>query len=221
MKFSKALSNLLAAVLVIAGTCAAHAAANSFDSDLAALREEWASAAYKPQDKHARAAAFESVVDHATKLSAANPQRVEAVAWEGIILSDYAGEVSQLSAMKYAKAARDALLRAEKMDPTALDGGVYVSLGALYSKVPGGIIGFGDDELAAEYFNKALAVDANNIDNNFFYGEFLLDKGEYAKAAAYLKHALDSPPLKDRPIFEEGRRAEIRTLLAAAQRKMG
>ena len=135
-------------------------------------------------------------------------------------LSHYAGEVSPLSAMKYAKAARDALHRAEKMDASALNGGIYVSLGALYSKVPGGIIGFGDDELAAEYFSKALAVDPNNIDNNYFYGEFLIDKGEYAKAAAYLKHALDAPPLKDRPIFDAGRRAEIRTLLTAAQRKM-
>ena len=124
-----------------------------------------------------------------------------------------------MSAMKYAKAARAALERAKALDAAALDGGIYASLGALYSKVPGGIIGFGDDELAAEYFEKALAVDADNIDNNFFYGEFLLDQGDYARARTVLEHALAAPPIVERPLFDSGRRAEIRDLLAVAERK--
>jgi tetratricopeptide (TPR) repeat protein len=210
---------LTLAMLAGAADASLAAASDTFDTDLAALREEWAAAAYEPHGAQARAAAFETVVAHAADLRAANPERVEAVAWEGIILSDYAGEVGALSAMKYAKAARDALLRAEKMNPTALAGGVYVSLGALYSKVPGGIVGFGDDARAAEYFQKALAVDADNIDNNFFYGDFLLSEGEYAKAAAVLEHALEAPPVEGRPIFDAGRREEIRALLATARGK--
>ena len=43
-----------------------------------------------------------------------------------------------------------------------------------------------DDDLAAEYFEKALEVDADNMDSNFFYGEFLLDQKRYADAAAVL-----------------------------------
>jgi Tfp pilus assembly protein PilF len=121
--------------------------------------------------------------------------------------------------MKYAKAARAALLRAERMDPEALGGGLYASLGALYSKVPGGFIGFGDDELAAEYFAKALQVDPNNIDSNFFYGEFLVDQGDYAQAIAVLDRALKAPTVETRPAFDAGRRAEIRELLATAQRE--
>jgi Tfp pilus assembly protein PilF len=121
--------------------------------------------------------------------------------------------------MKYAKAARAALEQAEKLDATALGGGVYASLGALYSKVPGGFIGLGDDELAAQYFAKALAVDPDNIDNNYFYGEFLLDQGDYAQARSVLEHALAAPAVADRPVFDAGRRQEIRTLLAIAERK--
>jgi tetratricopeptide (TPR) repeat protein len=220
MRTRELFAGLLACALLGGAQYAAAAASAGFDTELAALREEWAAATYTP-NKHARTAAFESVLGHAAAFSAANPQRVEAVAWEGIILSDYAGKVSPLSAMKYAKAARDALHRAEKMDPAALDGGIYVTLGALYSKVPGGIIGFGDDALAAEYFAKALAVDPDNIDNNYFYGDFLLSEGQPAKAAAVLEHALEAPPVEGRPIFDAGRRAEIRTLLAAARRKAG
>jgi tetratricopeptide (TPR) repeat protein len=220
MRFKRIPAQLLTfAILAGAAGASLAAASGTFDTDLAALREQWAAAAYEPQSKQARADAFEAVVAHAAELRAANPERVEAVAWEGIILSDYAGEVGTFSAMKYAKAARDALHRAEKMDPTALAGGIYVSLGALYSKVPGGMVGFGDDTLAAEYFRKALAIDADNIDNNYFYGDFLLSQGEYARAADVLEHALAAPPVEGRPIFDAGRREEIRALLATARSK--
>jgi tetratricopeptide (TPR) repeat protein len=210
---------LLIAGCLIAGSGAVRAAGVSLDDELAAIQRDWAAAKYETPDKHARSAAFAALADRAAKFSSAHPQSVEAAAWEGIVLSTYAGEVSPLSAMKYAKAAREALERAELIDPAALHGGVYASLGALYSKVPGGLMGFGDDERAAEYFRKALAVDPDNIDNNFFYGEFLLDQGEYGRAAAVLSHALEAPTAEGRPVFDAGRRAEIRALLATAQRK--
>jgi tetratricopeptide (TPR) repeat protein len=197
----------------------APAFADGFDDGLAAVQNEWAVAKYQTTEKAARSDAFLAVVKHAAELSAQHPDRAEALAWEGIVLSTYAGEVSAMSAMKYAKAARAALEKAEALDATALDGGVYASLGALYSKVPGGIIGFGDDKLAAQYFEKALAVDADNIDNNFFYGEFLLDQGDYARARTVLEHALAAPPVAARPVFDAGRRAEIRSLLDIAHRK--
>jgi Tfp pilus assembly protein PilF len=80
-------------------------------------------------------------------------------------------------------------------------------------------VGFGDDALAAEYFQKALAVDRDNIDSNYFYGEFLLEHGESVEAVAVLKHALDAPTVVGRPTFDAGRRSEIRALLATAERK--
>jgi tetratricopeptide (TPR) repeat protein len=206
----------------ILGTAALFAAApafaDEFDDGLASIQQEWAVANYRATGD-ARDDAFAALVSRATAFSSQYPTRAEALAWEGIVLSTYAGEVSAMGAMKYAKAARAALERAEKLDATALEGGVFASLGALYSKVPGGIIGFGDDARAAEYFAKALAVNPDNIDNNFFYGEFLLDQGEYARARTVLEHALAAPAAADRPVFDAGRREEIRALLAVAQRK--
>jgi tetratricopeptide (TPR) repeat protein len=186
----------------------------SFDAELASLQQEFDTVSFQITGKRERRSAFDALVEHAQAFSARYPDRVEAVAWQGIVLSAYAGEVGAMSAMKYAKAARDALHAAERMDPASLDGGVYSSLGALYSKVPGGIIGFGDDALAAKYFEKALAVDPDNIDSNYFYGEFLLDQGDAQAAAAVLRHALESPAVTGRPLLDAGRRGEIRTLLA-------
>jgi len=205
---------ILGAVALFAAT---PAFADAFGDGLTGIQNEWAVAKYQTMDKAARGTAFSALLKHASEFSAQYPGRAEAHAWEGIVLSTYAGEVSAMSAMKYAKAARAALERAESLDATALAGGVYASLGALYSKVPGGLIGFGDDKRAADYFHKALAVDGDNIDNNFFCGEFLLDQGDYAGARTVLERALAAPPVAERPVFDAGRRAEIRNLLTVAR----
>ena len=211
--------NLRLGFIASAAVFAAPAFADDFSDGLAAIQQEWAVANYQTTDDSARSDAFTALVEHATAFSERYPARAEAVGWEGIVLSTYAGEVSALSAMKYAKAARAALERAEKLDATALAGGIYASLGALYSKVPGGFMGFGDDELAGQYFEKALAIDPDNIDNNYFFGEFLLDQGEYARARTVLEHALAAPTVADRPVFDAGRRQEIRALLSTAEHK--
>jgi len=207
---------ILGAAAILAG---APAFADDFKDGLITIQNEWDTANYQTADK-ARDDAFSVLVEHAAAFRTQYPDRAEAVAWEGIVLSTYAGEVSALSAMKYAKAARAALERAESLDATALEGGIYASLGALYSKVPGGFMGFGDDDLAAEYFQKALAVNAANIDNNYFYGEFLLDQGKYAEAKRALEHALAAPAVAERPVFDTGRRNDIRKLLAVADRQL-
>lgn len=218
MKVSSYLGALLTAGVLI-GVTPALAVESTFTADLAAIEHEFDVANFQTQEENARTAAFDALVQHAAEFSQKYPDRVEAIAWEGIVLSTYAGEVGAMSAMKYAKAARALLLRAERMEGDSLNGGVYASLGALYSKVPGGLLGFGDDELAAEYFTKALEINPDNIDSNFFYGEYLVDQGDYAQAVAVLTRALSAPRVESRPILDAGRRAEIRELLAAAQSK--
>lgn len=200
---------------LIAGVAAAEGA--GFGDELLSIQREFDEASFSGLAGDDRKDAFATLVEHAASFSARFPERPEAVAWNGIVLSSYAGEVSAMSAMRYAKAAREALHKAESMAPEALHGGVYASLGALYSKVPGGLMGFGDDERAAEYFVKALAVDPDNIDTNYFYGEFLLEQEDYASAVRVLRRALAAPADESRPLFDTGRRAEIQALLAAAE----
>jgi tetratricopeptide (TPR) repeat protein len=195
------------------------AADTQFEDELLAIQREWAAANYADAAKSDRRKAFEALVAHSADFAERYPNEVDAIAWDGIILSTYAGEVSALRAMKYAKAARERLHEAETMDGSALSGGVYASLGALYSKVPGGIMGFGDDDLAEEYFKKALAVDPTNIDSNYFYGEFLLDQGKPDEALVYLARAVEAPTVASRPVFDAGRRGEARALIEAARRQ--
>ena len=112
----------LAGFAAIAAFIGTPAFADDFTAGLSTIQQEWAVANYQTTGD-ARSAAFDALVEHASGLRAQYPARVEAVAWEGIVLSSYAGEVSAMSAMKYAKAARAALEQAEKLDATALGGG--------------------------------------------------------------------------------------------------
>jgi tetratricopeptide (TPR) repeat protein len=213
-------ASLLASLLAIAGGMSDPAAAEGtaeLTAALATVQHEWDNANYAVTEKKARQAAFAALVEHADAVAARYPAQPEALAWQGIVLSTYAGEVGAMSALKYAKRAREALLRAEEAGGGRLKAGVFASLGALYSKVPGGFMGFGDDDLAREYFKKAVAVAPDDIDVNYFYGEFLLDQGQRTAAAAVLRRALRSPTIAERPLFDQGRRSEIRALLAQAE----
>ncbi|MCK7498772.1 MAG: hypothetical protein MZW92_55455 [Comamonadaceae bacterium] len=54
----------------------------------------------------------------------------------------------------------------------------------LYYKVPGWPIGFGDKAKAKELLQKALAINPQGIDANYFYGEYLVETGKPAEARA-------------------------------------
>ena len=141
--------------------------------------------------------------------------------WQGIVLSTWAGVKGGLGALSLAKQARQKLEEALKLDPAALDGSAYTSLGTLYSKVPGFPLGFGDDRKARQLLESALKVNPAGIDSNYFYAEFLYDEGKYADAITYLTKALAASPRPHREQADQGRRAEIQALLSKARSRQG
>jgi tetratricopeptide (TPR) repeat protein len=149
------------------------------------------------------------------------PKRAEALIWDGIVLSTYAGFNGGLGAMGPAKKSRQRFEAALAIDDTALDGSAYTSLGTLYHKMPGWPIGFGSDKKAREYLEKALQISPDAIDPNYFYGEFLYDNGDYANALRYLEIAQKAPPRPGREIADAGRQSEISALIAKTKKKLG
>jgi tetratricopeptide (TPR) repeat protein len=184
-----------------------------FDADLLAIQSRWANANYSP-DGDAKEAAFDKLMADAAAFTARNPGRAEPLIWEGIVLSTAAGVKGGLGALGLAKDARAKLEAALKIDPKALQGSAYTSLGTLYHKVPGFPVGFGSDKKAKEYLEKSLAINPDGIDPNYFYGELLFDDDEYAGARKHLEKALQAPSRPNRQSADEGRRKEIRALLA-------
>ncbi|GAB4353518.1 MAG: hypothetical protein Kow0073_09760 [Immundisolibacter sp.] len=204
----------LAAVWLLLGLLgAAQASDDPLLTAVAELQHRWAVANYELQDKP-RVAALELLAQDAQALTGRYPQRAEGWIWSGIIRSTLAGAKGGLGALSIAKAARKDLERALAIDPAALDGSAYTSLGTLYYKVPGWPIGFGNDEKADQLLRQALQINPDGIDANYFYGEFLYEQGHRAEARQYLEHARAAAPRPGRALADRGRQREIAELLA-------
>jgi len=139
-------------------------------------------------------------------------KQAEALIWQGIVQSTYAGAAGGLTALGLAKDARASLEHALAINPAALDGSAYASLGTLYFKVPGWPLGFGDDDKAKELLEKALALNPDGIDSNYFYADYLYDQGSYRQALAYTDKALAAAPRAGRELADAERRKEIAVL---------
>lgn len=194
----------------------AHAQA-PFDDELAHIQEQWAIANYQTKSQDEKLRAFEALSAEAHRFSMENPQRAEPLIWEGIVLSTYAGTKGGLGALKLAKQSRAVLEAALKMDDKALEGSAYTSLGALYAKVPGFPLGFGDDDKAQDLFVRALTINPYGIDPNYFYAQYLCDRHECRDALRYLKRAAEAPPRPGRELADAGRRREVLELMAKAR----
>ena len=107
------------------------------------------------------------------------------------------------------KQARSNLEKAIEIDPGALQGSAWTSLGALYYQVPGWPIGFGDKQKAEEMLKKALTINPDGIDPNYFYGDFMLKEKKTDEAKRYLEKALKAPAREGREIADSGRRRDI------------
>lgn len=193
--------------------------ADPVQSGLAAIQGRWAEIQYRtPADQ--RADAFEALAAEAGRFKDAHPGRAEPLIWEGIVLSTWAGAKGGLSALGLCKDARADFEAALKLDPQALQGSAYTSLGSLYYQVPGWPIGFGDDERAEELLKQALAIAPDSIDANYFYGDYLIDQGRYAEAVTVLAHAQTAAPRPGRELADQGRQQEIAGKLAQARAKV-
>lgn len=193
--------------------------ADTFNEQLLNIQHKWAKVNYTLQDE-AQEEAFKSLITSAESLTQAYPSKAEAYVWQGIIQSSYAGAKGGIGALSYAKDAKKSLEKAIKIDATVLSGSAYTSLGTLYHKVPSWPIGFGNDNDAREFLEKAIALNPDGIDSNYFYAEFLFDEAQYSKAKEYLMRALEAPERPDRPLADESRRAEVEALLARVENKM-
>jgi tetratricopeptide (TPR) repeat protein len=206
---------LPACLLVSLSLLGAQAEAGVDEELVQPLQQRWAEIKYTlPEKEHADE--FHALAARAHEVSVANPNSAAALIWEGIILSSEAGAGGGLGALSKAKEARRLLEESLKLDEGALQGSAYTSLATLYAKVPRWPIGFGNRERAEEMFLKALAINPGGIDPNFFYGEYLLDKGQMTEARRYLETALAAPPRPGRALADEGRRREIEALLGQA-----
>ncbi len=178
------------------------------------LQAEWAKVKYQMPDEEAQLNAIHKLEDHAAKITATYPDRAEPKIWEGIILSTDAGIDGGMGALSTVEKAKALFEAAIKINPSALDGSAYTSLGSLYYMVPGWPVGFGDNDEAEKNLKTALQINPDGIDANFFYGDFLIEDDRESEARPYLERALMAPDRPGRALADAGRRQEIKAKLA-------
>lgn len=210
---------VLSAVLVFTGT--AHASNNpAMDAAVQKINDQWAHIRYQISDRDQQYRQLDVLAGQAAQVAARYPGHAEPLLWEGIVVSEEAARANVLRQLGFARSARDILEKAQKIDPNVADGGIKMSLGVLYYRVPGFPIGFGSTAKARALLEAALKQDPRGLDNNFFYADFLNDEGQGAQAKVYVLRGLQAPVNTARPVWDAGRRAEMRALLKKINAKL-
>jgi tetratricopeptide (TPR) repeat protein len=187
-------------------------------SELSHVQQRWAEVNYQLDGK-SQLSAFVQLVEEVEMLSANEPNSAEVWIWSGIVKSTYAGAKGGLGALGMAKQAKADLEQAMEIDADALDGSSYTSLGTLYHSVPRWPVGFGNNGKAEELLLKAITLNPNGIDTNYFYGTYLLDEKRYDEAEQYLLQAQQAPARPNRPVADSGRQREIGEALELLNKK--
>jgi tetratricopeptide (TPR) repeat protein len=167
-------------------------AATSIDQSLQAIEANWAKIYYSVPAE-LQSADYVKLLSQTKKLAKANPKRAEPLIWQAIIVATNAESLNGLAALDALQLAHDLLLTAIEINPRAMDGSAFVTLGSLYHMVPGWPIAFGNDDKAQQSLLIALKISPNGIDSNYFYGEYLLSQGQNNKASHYFQRALQAP----------------------------
>ena len=202
--------------LLFISTSSLHA---GMPEDIGKIQSAWAIARYQTSSD-LQETAFENLVEKARKLAADYPDQAEPKVWLAICLSTDAGVNGGFDALGKVKEAKRLLDAAEEINPGVLNGSVYTSLGSLYYQVPGWPIAFGNEEMAEKYLKKALALNPEGIDPNFFYGDFLLSEDHPREALEYLEKAKAAPARPNRPVADAGRQSEIDEAIAKARKML-
>ena len=192
------------------------------DPAIVELQHEWAKANYNTP-ANAQEAAFKALSLRAAEVAEVSPDQPEAKIWHAIILSGYAKVISgwaKLNALKLVGQSKTLLLESIALNPNALHGSAYTSLGSLYYKVPVWPMSFGDKDKAKEYLEKSLEMNPKGIDSNYFYADFLYEQGRYARAVEYFERAIAAPARPGREDADQGRRKEAKEGLLKAKQKV-
>jgi len=194
------------------------AKAQSLDNLLLNIENRWASAAHQT-DGRQHQKSLKKLLDDVRDLHASHPGKPGAAAWHGIVARAYMDANGSSGSMRLAREARDALLKAESLDPLVLGGRVYANLGSLYSKVPSSFGGFGNKTRGIGYLWKAIVVDPDGIDSNYLYAEVLLKENDYPAARDALLKANNAPVRPGHPEADRARKLVVAALLSKIENR--
>ncbi len=210
----------LLAGLLGATVLAPAAHADALANEINTVARQWANYKYLSKSVDEQRVKMAQLNEQTRALVQRYPGRVEPMIWDGIVTSERASLTWGMKALGFANAARDEMLVAERMDPTALDAGAQTVLGVLYYRVPGFPLAWGDPKVARAYLESAVRNAPYGRDAHYFYADFLYEQGEYARAEQVLLRALQLPSHPERPLWDQMFPRVMQGLLQRVRAKM-
>ena len=213
-KFESTRKFALSVLATIAMTVAVthKASARTFDETLLEIENRWAEATYQTTGRE-KDKALDALLDDVRAFAERHANRPEAAAWHGIIARECIENRGRSQSTRLRREAREALLKAEALDPLVLDGLVYANLGALYSQAAPGFGVKGGNVKGIGYMWRAIVVDPDGLDSNYLYAELLVDEKRLEEAKEVLLRASTIPARPDHLHADRGRHEQILTLL--------
>lgn len=181
-------TTFVALLLLISNHCFAGGLTDSLQS----IESEWASI-YYTLPKAQQAPAYIKLIEKTEKLAQEFPNTAEPIIWTAVVKATYADQQDPIAALAAINEARNLLTKAITINPKAMNGSAYVTLGTLYYMVPEWPIGFGDADEAKKLLETALKINPNGIDTNYFYGDFLVSTNQATDAIKYFERAANAP----------------------------
>jgi len=142
--------------------------ASDLNTSIDSLEREWA-VAYYESDEAAKKQVYPLLLEKSSELVVHYPNAAEPKIWLATIMATYAAFESPFTALSSLGEAKKLLEEAILINPKALDGMAYVTLGTLYYMLPGWPVSFGDDQMAEKLLKASLKINPNGIDANYFY----------------------------------------------------
>jgi tetratricopeptide (TPR) repeat protein len=177
------------------------ARADSLQLAVQHIESEWARIHYRSATEQ-RAEQFARLLQSVQALKIKYPKQAELLIQQAIIVASNAEHSNPFSALAAIHTARALLLQAIELNPNASEGAAFVVLGSLYYLVPSWPIAYGDDDKAQQLLSKALSINPNTIDANYFYADFLLTQGKQKQAIMYFNRAL-AIPVRSTQVFAD------------------
>lgn len=179
---------VLFVALAFAGTSHASPVADALNN----IESEWAKIYYQVPKKE-QGPAYAKLLEKTHGFVKQYPKEAGLIYWHAVVKASYADHQDPVSALSAIHEVRDLLQRSIALDPKSMGGSAYVVLGTLYHLTPSWPIAFGDDDEAEKMLQAALKISPDGIDSNYYYGQFLLDKGDKKQARQYFERASKAP----------------------------
>ncbi len=195
--------------------------ASELNSSIALLESTWTKLYYQ-SDEGQQKQAYPRLLEQAADLVKRFPAAAEPKIWLATIMATNAAFEPSLTALSTLNRAREELEESIRIDPKALEGAAYVTLGTLYYMLPGWPVSFGDNDKAEQLLKVSLQINPKGIDANYFYADFLLRQDRAAEAEVFFLQAIQFPVRKHQAYADMQLQNEAKSgLLYAQQKKSG